>query len=179
MAWDVLVIVLLLGSTAVGVVCLERHREIFQRFRLQHLLQGRLDAVLYVLVQASTCLVLVDAVLRLLWVLEIGWDSTGGRWQYFWLCLHAAIAVKTAGFHFVTNKLLACPGVRQAMVTHGENDEIGLNRTGDCVNRILRVGRQVIGAAGSPGRDWFYKRYRGRADGRVCGGNDHAQFRPE
>ena len=106
MAWDIIVICLLLLGVVSGLFTMQRHHAYFKSFRFSDLFGGRLDAWLYLLNQASTAFCLFDAAARFLWLQEVAWTNSGSRWQAIWLSLHAFSAIVAIGWHWVTNRLL-------------------------------------------------------------------------
>ena len=104
--WDVVTITILLFATGSGLWTIHRNHRFFSAFDLHNLCSGRVDALLYVWNLLSTVVCFLDAIARILWVLEVGWDNTGTKWNIIWLAIHAAIGCIASGQHLITNVLL-------------------------------------------------------------------------
>ena len=103
---DAFVVFLLLLAVVTGLRTMRKHHSFFVQFTTVDLMAMRFDALLYLLLAASTTLCMVDAFLRLLWGCEIGWSNVGSRWAIMWLGMHTAFAGTSTLLHVLIGRLL-------------------------------------------------------------------------
>lgn len=107
--FDVFTILMILIASASGMWVLHVHREKFTDFNSTHIVEGRIDSWCYMLVSLSTASSFVDAILRALWIADVGWDNSGSRWAVLWLSMHCAWATTGIVCHHVVRRIFAHP----------------------------------------------------------------------
>ena len=106
MLLNLLVLTILTFATITGLVTLHTHQRYFSDFGVREIIDGRIDAILYVIVIVSTATCLVFGCLWVVWSMEEGWQLELGRWFFFTAMANAATGLVSAAFHIAINILL-------------------------------------------------------------------------
>ena len=107
---DLAVIAMQLASTLTGLVVIHIHNHYFRQFNIFDVFRFRteatLNASLYIANTLGTGVCLYSAVLRSLWLFDMGWGNDGPKWAVLWLSCHAAIAIFATSVHLATHLAL-------------------------------------------------------------------------
>lgn len=94
---------------------LQCHHAYFSDFSVRDLFERRIDSWLYAANVISTALCLVDLVVRIGWVYDIGWEDGGGsKWAKIWLTVHFGFACFSTMIHVITHNMLSQEWFRKA-----------------------------------------------------------------
>lgn len=100
----------LLAAVITGLATMQRHKVFFSDFTVGDLLHGRVDGWLYVANSLSTTTCLILLVLRISWLVKVGFVEED-RWGVLWLICHALSAICSSVLHLTTYNLLHHDGV--------------------------------------------------------------------
>jgi hypothetical protein len=90
-----------------GLIALHRHVSKFQEFELIHVLDGRIDAMIYVLLSFSTALCFFGLVVRTVWSWHVGWDGMSDTWKILVLTVDIGMGGISTGMHLLVSKVLS------------------------------------------------------------------------
>jgi hypothetical protein len=90
-----------------GLVAIHRHVAKFQEFDVLDVFDGRVDAMIYVLLSFSTALCFFSLVVRTVWAWQIGWDELSDTWKILVLSMDIGMGGISAGMHLMVSKVLS------------------------------------------------------------------------
>jgi hypothetical protein len=89
-----------------GMFAIHKHVSKFQEFGLVHVLDGRIDAMIYVLLSFSTALCAFGLAVRTIWAWHVGWDGTDETWKILILSVDIGMGGISTGMHLLIGKVL-------------------------------------------------------------------------
>lgn len=102
--------ILCFSSLALGIAsglhALHWNRDFFFEFDIHHIVELRLDVVLYFAVIFSTGLCTIDASIWTTYILADGMTNMSIQWHSLWIIVHAGFAISSTGVHVLVNRLL-------------------------------------------------------------------------
>lgn len=90
-----------------GLVTLHKHVDKFQDFRFSDVVDGRIDALVYVLVSFSTAICLFELCIRIVWSVTIGWESIPETWKIVLLLVRIGMGTVSTATHLLIAKVLS------------------------------------------------------------------------
>lgn len=97
---------ILAAAVVSGMFAIQRHVGKFQEFELCDVLNGRIDAMVYVLLSFSTAICLFALVIRVVWAWKVGWGDMSDAWKMLVLSMDIGMGGISTGMHLLISKVL-------------------------------------------------------------------------
>jgi len=97
---------LLAAAVVTGLLTLHYNVHRFQEFRCSDVMDGRVDALIYILVSFSTAMCLFALVVRVTWSMTDNWAAIPNTWKIVLLSVPIGLGAISTGMHLLVHKVL-------------------------------------------------------------------------
>lgn len=106
--YECVTVLLLVLATISGVVALDSLNKDQLDYKLSRVVKrgtpfyknkNLKKLIVYLVLSFSTASALLEAFLRIIWHLDVGWESSSNNWGFWWLTSHSLDAIVYTGVH--------------------------------------------------------------------------------